>query len=143
MVERAQECFKAIHVHMQQLCPPDDPLVGAFTGNQSTSFSNKSYAVGVTSYWLVLQPLSRKQAPKGAPIWLSPNDIANITLWGHGGGFREWMATNSEFQLRFTTTSGDKYKIMALGGRSMAKMLGQDYIDGLEAVATWLERCQH
>lgn len=52
------------------------------------------------------------------------------------------MATNSEFQLRFTTTSGDKHKIMALGGWSMAKMLGQDYIDGLEADGEWLARCQ-
>ena len=59
---------------------------------------------------------------------------------GEGGGFREWLATNSEFQLRFTTTSGDKYKIMALGGWSMAKMLGQEYIDGLEHVAAWLQR---
>lgn len=65
MFERSQQYFKAIHLYMQQLCPPDDALVGAFTGTQSTSFSNKFYAVGVTSYWLVLQPLNRKQEPQG------------------------------------------------------------------------------
>lgn len=140
MFEKSREYFLAILQYMRGLCPPEDPLLGAFTGTQSSAFSNKFYAVGVTSYWLVLQPLNRKQQPEGAPIWLRPTDITGATVWGEGGGFREWLATNSEFQLRFTTTSGDKYKIMALGGWSMAKMLGQEYIDGLEHVAAWLQR---
>jgi len=142
LFDKQQQFFAAIHAYMASLCPPEDPLVGAFMGSQSSAFSNKFYAVGVTHHFMVLQPLSRKQQPEGPPTWIRPTDIANAALWGQGGGFREWIATNSEYQLRFTLHSGDKYKIMAMGGWTMAKAMGDSYIQGLEAVADWLARAR-
>ncbi|MDO8363820.1 MAG: hypothetical protein Q7V88_13045 [Actinomycetota bacterium] len=142
LFDKQQQFFEALHQQMQALCPPDDPLVGAFIGTQSKAFSNQLFGVGVTRNLLVLQPLDRKQQPDGAPVWLRPGDITNAAIWGQGGGFREWIAADSEYQLRFSTANGDKYKIMAMGGWTMAKAMGDKYIQGLEAVADWLARCQ-
>lgn len=114
-------------------------MIGAMLGTHSTSFSNQTYAVAVSQGLLALQALDKKLQPSKPLAWLRPSDITSATIWGEGGGLHKWLATNSEFQLRFTTTGGDKYKIMALGGWSMAKMMGQEYIDGLEAVGAWLD----
>ena len=140
--DKQHEAFAAIAAYMRGAFPADDPMLGAMIGSHSTSFSQQTYALAVSSRLLAMQALDRKLQPSKPLAWLQPHDITSATIWGEGGGFREWLATDSEFQLRFTTASGGKYKIMALGGWSMAKMMGQDYIDGLEAVGAWLDRAR-
>ncbi|MDP2290745.1 MAG: hypothetical protein Q8M22_06115 [Actinomycetota bacterium] len=143
MFDSQQRAFGAVHGYMQSLFPPEDPMVGAFLGNQSKTFSNQMYAVAVSTHLMAIQPLDRKMQPSAPVTWLRAVDITAAAIWGEGGGFREWMAQNSEFELRFTTAAGEKYKILALGGWTMSKMMGEQYILGLQAVADWLARARH
>lgn len=136
--EQQRERYAANRQYLAGLCRPDDSLVGAFIGAHAKTFGNQLFAVGVTRHSLVLQPLTKRQQPDGAPVWLRPNDITNAAIWGHGGGWREWLAKNSEAELRFQTTGGEHYKILALGGWTMAKAMGDGYEAGIDAVAQWL-----
>lgn len=136
--ERQRELYAANRQYLAGMCRPDDSLVGAFVGAHAKTFSSTIYAVGVTRTAMVLQPLDKKQQPVGAPTWYRPGDITNAALWGHGGGWREFLARNSEFELRFQTTAGEHFKIMAVGGWVMAKAMGDGYEEGMLAVAEWL-----
>jgi hypothetical protein len=136
--EKQRQLFAANRQYLAGLCRPDDPLVGAFMGGHAKGFKVTLYAVGVTRHFMVLQALTKKQEPDGPPMWLRPGDITNAALWGHGGGFREWFAENSEYELRFQTTSGDHYKISAMGGATMSRAMGEGYEEGMLAVAQWL-----
>ncbi len=138
LFDKQREFYAATRQYLAGLCPPDDPLVGSFVGAHAKTFSSTLYAVGVTRGLLVLQPLTKRQQPDGAPRWFRPGDITNAAVWGQGGGWREWLAKNSEFELRFQTSAGDHFKIMAVGGWTMAKAMGEGYEEGLMAVAQWL-----
>lgn len=136
--ERQRELFAATRQYLAGLCRPDDPLVGAFVGSHAKTFSATIYAVGVTRTAMVMQQLDKKQQPVGGPVWYRPSDITNAALWGQGGGWREFLARNSEFELRFQTTAGEHFKVTAVGGWLMAKAMGDGYEQGMMAVAEWL-----
>ena len=136
--ERQRELFAATRQYLAGQCRPDDPLVGAFVGSHAKTFSATIYAVGVTRSAMVMQQLDKKQQPVGGPVWYRPSDITNAALWGQGGGWREFLARNSEFELRFQTTAGEHFKVTAVGGWLMAKAMGDGYEQGMMAVAEWL-----
>lgn len=136
--ERQRELFAATRQYLAGLCRPDDPLVGAFVGSHAKTFSATIYAVGVTRSAMVMQQLDKKQQPVGGPVWYRPSDITNAALWGQGGGWREFLARNSEFELRFQTTAGEHFKVTAVGGWLVAKAMGEGYEQGMMAVAEWL-----
>ncbi len=137
LFDKQRAYYNKISTYLSTQCPPNEPLRGAMLGTQARTFSNDFYAIGVTDNYLIVQKLTKKQEPVGPSLLLQPIDILNAALWGHGGGFREWWAAHSEFQIRFETRDYH-YKLLVLGGKTMAKAMGQDFIDGIEAVANWL-----
>ena len=73
LFDKQREMFAAARQHVAGLCPPDDPLVGAFVGAHAKTFSNRLYTVGATRNFLVLQAINKKFLPDGNPIWLRPS----------------------------------------------------------------------
>ncbi len=117
---------------------PGEPLVGVVHANQPKTFSATLYAVGVTPSRLILLPLDKKAKANGAPISITPAQITNSAIWGWGGGVREFLAANSDQQIRFETAT-DKYKLMVLGGNIIEDALsGETQRRGLDALAEFL-----
>ncbi len=141
LFDKQRALYEAVRSQMDSSCPAGEPLVGAIISAAAKFFGNDLYGVGVTADRLMLQPLDKKQRAIGEPTWLTRAEILNCAIWGHGGGVTEWLAHNSEYELRFQTAT-DHYKLLALGGRTMARAMGNDYLNGLGAVAGWLASCQ-
>ena len=141
LFDKQRELYDEVRAHLVTLCPADEPLLGAVVSARAKRFGADLFGIGITAERLVLQPLDKRQRPRGEPGWVTKPEIVNCAIWGKGGGFREWWAEDSEFQLRFQTAT-EHYKFMAVGGWTMAKAMGDDYIAGLEVFAQYLQSCQ-
>ena len=141
LFSKQREYYDRLRAMLDDLCPPEEPLVGAIVTTNTKFLKSELYAVGVTPQRLVLQPLDRRQEPKGDPVWVTKGEIVNCAIWGEGGGFREWIADDSEFQLRFQTAD-EHYKFGVVGGLTMSKAMGDDYLAGIDALVTFLQSCQ-
>jgi len=140
--ESQHEYYRNVGMYMASKCPPNEPLLGVMVTSHSSAFSSQIYGVGVTPTYLMMQKINKKQEPDGEPVYLQRGDIIRCALWGHGGGMREFLAPDSEYELRFQTATM-KYKLAAWGGWTMAKLMGDEYMQGMNAVANWLASCQH
>jgi hypothetical protein len=89
-------------------------------------------------------PLDRKIEPKGDPISIAPEQIADAKAGGAGGGWAEPGAAIMDkvaAGLRLRTTDGQKLKLMMMRGTGPGPLgdLGGDepQRQGIEALAAW------
>ena len=97
------------------------------------------YALGVTPNRLILIPLNRKMQPSGDPVRsITRTDITGSSIWGWGGSVAEYLATNTDQQIRIETAEG-KLKLMILGGNILENALaGEGQLRGLDALIEFL-----
>jgi hypothetical protein len=138
LFSKQREYYERLRAQLDALCPPEEPLLGAVIAANKRFLQSELFGVGVTPQRMVLQPLDKRQQPKGEPRWITKADIVNCAIWGEGGGFREWIADDSEFELRFETAT-EHYKFGVVGGWTMSKAMGDDYLAGIDAVVAFLQ----
>lgn len=115
-----------------------EELVGVVHANEPGLFSARLLAIGVTPTRLILLPIDRRSAAAGEPVVLRAGDIESSAIWGWGGSIGDWLAANSDQQLRFTA-GGKKHKLMVLGGNLLEDALsGPTQKSGLQALLEFL-----
>jgi hypothetical protein len=89
-------------------------------------------------------PLDRKIEPKGDPISIAPEQIADAKAGGAGGGWAEPGAAimdKAAAQLRLRTTDGQKLKLLMMRGTGPGPLGdlggGEPQRQGIEALAAW------
>ena len=88
-------------------------------------------AIGVTDARLILVPIDRKLAPKGAAVSIRPPDILKTSVDGFGGGLSHFLTADwGDIRL---DTSDKSYKFMALGGGMDQAFVGQRQMEGKQA----------
>jgi hypothetical protein len=108
------------------------------------TFSGQQYAIGITDRRLLLQPVDRHIAAKGAPIVVTPDSIESVRLDGAGEGW--WSAPlavldASAVTLDLRMRDGNKIKLMMMrGGSGLMGSLngGEAQQGGVAALASWL-----
>jgi hypothetical protein len=90
-------------------------------------FKGGAVAIGVTDRRLLVQPLTRRGEPDGAPLSIAPEQIASAKAGGAGGGWLtpgEIVLDATATRLEIKTTDGEKLKLMLMRG-------------GAEPLAAW------
>ena len=126
----------------EQLTPAlldGEPLVGVVHATQAKTFSADLFAVGVTPDRLLILPIDRKLAAKGdAAESVSRSDVRECSVWGWGGGLKEFLSARGDQEIRIETPVR-KYKLMILGGNMLENSLaGEGQLAGLEALVAFL-----
>ena len=109
-------------------------------------FKGGAVALGVTDRRLLVQTLNRRGDPEGAPLSMSPAQVASARAGPAGGGwFNVDMAIlgHAALRLEIRTTDGEKLKLMLMRGEG--RVLGglgggESQRQGLEALAEWFSR---
>jgi hypothetical protein len=113
---------------------------------QKGLFRGGSVALGVTDRRLIVQKLSRRGEPDGAPSSIPREVIASAKGGPAGGGWINVDAAildHAAVRLEIRTTDGEKLKLMLMRGEG--KLLGglgggEPQQQGLEALAEWFSR---
>ena len=127
----------------EQLAPHvanDEELIGVVHANQTKTFSAELFAVGVTGDRILILPIDRKLASKGdAPESVRRGDVRGSSVWGWGGGVKDFLSARSDQEIRIETPVR-KYKLMILGGNVFENALaGDGQLTGLEALVAFLQ----
>ena len=86
-------------------------------------------------------PLDRKMAASGDPESVTKADVLASSVWGWGGGVKEFLAARGD-EIRIETPRR-KYKLMVLGGTMLENALaGDGQLEGLEALVAFLQSAQ-
>ena len=65
-------------------------------------------------------------------------DVVNSSVWGWGGGMKEWLSMTSDQQIRVETPH-EKFKWAILGGNMFENALaGDEQLAGLSALIEFL-----
>lgn len=133
--------------HLESLLEPGEDLLGICAASrQQGMFKGGSVALGITDRRLIVQPLSRKGEPEGAPISLPPERIASADAGDAGGG---WMtptaaiADHAAVRLKLRTTDGEKVNLMLMRGEGklLGKLSGgEGQARGVQALGEWFDR---
>ena len=116
-----------------------EDLVGVVQANQAKTFSAELFAVGVTPDRLLILPIDRKMKAKGDAESVTRADVRASSVWGWGGGVKEFLSMSSDREIRIETPNRT-YKLMTLGGNMAENALaGDGQLSGLEALVTFLE----
>jgi hypothetical protein len=114
-------------------------LLGAVHANQPKTFSAKLFAIGVTADRIIVVPIGRKVEPSGEPAHsITRADVLKCSVWGWGGGLKEWMSMTGDQQIRVETPN-EKFKWHILGGNWLENSLaGDEQLGGLGALIEFL-----
>jgi hypothetical protein len=130
--------------HVEALLETDEDLRGLVAANQHSMFKGRLVALAVTDRRLLVVPLDRKIEPKGAPISIAPEQIADAKAGGAGGGWAEAGAAimdKAAAELRLRTIDGQKLKLLMMRGTGPGPLGdlggGEPQQQGIEALATW------
>lgn len=101
-------------------------------------------ALAVTDRRLLVVPLDRKIEPKGDPISITREQIADAKAGGAGGGWAEPGAAiidKAAAALRLRTTDGQKLKLLMMRGTGPGPLGdlggGAPQRHGIDALAEW------
>lgn len=118
---------------LEPMLADGEALRGWCLATEQTTFTGHTTVVGITDQRLLLQPVDRKFRPKGAVLAIRPDELADVSADGAGGG---WWTVNAAImdaaavKLKLETTGGEKRKLSM-----MRRGVGSE---GLEALAEWL-----
>ncbi|MEO5723273.1 MAG: hypothetical protein ABIQ39_06110 [Ilumatobacteraceae bacterium] len=122
---QADQMYQAL---MPPLLTPDEQLLGVCQATQRTSFSNKTFVIGVMTDRFVLVQVDRKLQMKDEPISVRREDITKSSVDGFGGGLAQFLSAELG-DIRVDTSSGS-YKLMILGGGMDQALTGQGQLNG-------------
>ncbi len=119
-----------------------EELRGACVASQVGLFKGRQVAIGVTADRLIVQGMNRKFEPDGAPTSLAPEQIAQASAEGAGGGWPDIGAAimdRAAVTLKLRTTTGERLKLTMMRGTGPLGGLGggEDQRHGFEALGTW------
>ncbi len=124
---------------------PGESLNGIVIATQRKTFSGQMLALGVTDRRVIVQPLTRKSEPDGAPTSLTLDQLKSA--WAGTAGSEwwntEWPMTDAALTMRLKLTDGTKLTLdLMRGGGGMLGRLGggDEQEDGLTAFADWLRQ---
>jgi len=139
MDDKRREADQRLRAALEPQLLPDEPLIGVVHANEQKTFSAKFYAVGVTPDRLLLVPVNRKLQAGGDPARaFTRDDITGSSVWGWGGSVADFLAGDSDQQIRIETAGG-KIKLMVLGGNLTENALaGEQQVGGLGALVDFL-----
>jgi hypothetical protein len=126
------------------LLEPGEELRGTLVATEAKTFGGGPRAVVVTNRRLLVQPVDRKWGAKGKPLSLLPGDIAEMRISGLGDHWYNTaisMVANAGFEVRLKTGSGDKLKLMFMGGEGSlfgSAGGGETQARGVAALVEWL-----
>ncbi len=136
--EKWEETSRRLATLLEPHFAAGERLLGVVYATQPKTFSADLYAVGVTPGRLLLQPIDRNLAAKGAPISIAREQVTESAIWGWGGGLGDFLSSTADQQIRFATRDA-KYKLMVLGGNTLEDALsGPTQKSGLEALLEFL-----
>jgi hypothetical protein len=127
---------------IEALLEPGEELRGTCVASEVGMLRGRQVAIGVTDRRLLVQGMDRKFSPKGEPISLPPERIADASAEGASGG---WVTLGSAFMdraavtLRLRTVDGQKLKLMLMRAEGPLKGLGggETQRRGVEALGSW------
>ncbi len=124
------------------LLEPGEELRGICVATQQSMFKGRQVAIGVCEHRLLVQGMSRRFEPDGEPLSLPPEQIADASVDGAGGGWLEVGAAILDqvaVTLKLRTAGGEKLKLMLMRGDGPLGGLGggETQRQGVEALGTW------
>jgi hypothetical protein len=119
-----------------------EQLRGVCVATQQSLLRGRQVAIATTDRRLLVQPMTRKFAPDGKPVSITPERLAHASAEGAGGGWAEIGASlmdKAAVILKLRTTDGEKLKLTMMRGTGPLGRLGggEDQREGLEAMADW------
>lgn len=133
----------------ESVLQPGEELGGCLIGTQSGMFKGGMRAVVVTPQRLAIVPLDRKFQIKGDVVSVTPEDIADVTATGLGGGWYNTAISIAEWagiDLVIKTVDGRRIKISMMNGEGglIGRLGGGEYQRrGVEALKLWLDSLPH
>jgi hypothetical protein len=132
------ETDKLLRAQIEPHLAPGEQLLGAVHANEQKTFSAKLYAIGVTPDRLIVVPVNRKMHADGDARMITRGDITGSSVWGWGGGVKEFLSANGDQQIRIETPQG-KLKLMVVGGNMLEDALaGEGQLSGLDVLVEFL-----
>ena len=130
--------------HLEAALESGETLEGICAAAQQSAFKGRSLAIGVTDRRLLLVPQDRRGRPTGELISIHPEEIADATAGGAGGGWASVgpaIMDSAAITLQLRTTDGQKYKLNLMRGTGVFGKLGggESQREGIEALAGWFE----
>jgi len=128
------------------LLDPGEELLGACVATQQKTFKGWMVAIAVAPDRIVLQKLTRKWEPDGAPLSLPADRIAEAKLGGGGGmsaSAAGLLMDEVATLLVIKTTDGEKLKLrmMNADGGFLGKASGGEMQrQGVVALGEWFDR---
>jgi hypothetical protein len=124
---------------------PGEELLGCCVATQSSLFKGRMVALVVTRERLVVQGMGRRFEPKGEPLFLTPERIAEAKVEGGGGGWLEVGAAildSVSVALKLRTTDGEKLKLLMMKGDGLLGGAGggETQRQGVQALGEWFAR---
>jgi hypothetical protein len=122
-----------------------ETLEGVCVATQVGLFKGRMVALAATDQRLLVQPMTRRFEPDGAPISIAPEELASASAEGAGGGWADLGAAvmdRAAVTLKVRTTAGEKLKLTLMRGTGPLGRLGggESQRLGLEAVGRFFER---
>jgi hypothetical protein len=135
-----EETDRRLRAQLAPFLGSSEELLGVVHANQAKTFSAELFAVGVTPDRLLILPIDRKLNAKGdGPESVTRADVRNSSVWGWGGGAKDFLSMRSDHEIRIETPNR-KYKFMTLGGNMFENSLaGDGQLAGLEALIVFLD----
>ena len=124
-----------------------ESLDGIVIANRRTTFSSQTAAIGVTPQRIVVQYLTRKNEPDGAPLSITVDDLraAKVNVAGDEWWNTEWPLTDAVLTMRLKLADGSKLTLdLMRGGDGLLGRLGggDDQQAGVAALADWFQRAE-
>jgi len=139
----AGDIHSLVRPPLEALLEPGESLNGIVIATQRKTFSGQMLALGVTDRRVIVQPLTHKSGPDGAPTSLTLDQLKSA--WAGIAGSEwwntEWPMTDAALTMRLKLTDGTKLTLdlMRGGGGLLGRAGGGDaQEEGLTAFADWL-----
>jgi len=139
----AGDIHTLVRPHVEASLLDGETLRGVVLATHRKTFSARMVALGVTDQRLIVQPLTRRSEPDGAPMSLTLDDVRSA--WAGAAGSEWW---NAEYQLvdaaltlRLRLHDGTKLTLdLMRGGDGFLGRLGGGAAqeEGVQALAAWL-----
>jgi hypothetical protein len=138
------EFHDRVKPHLESLLEPGEELRGFVAATQRSTFKGRLVALAATDRRLIVLPLDRKIEPKGDPISITPEQVADAKAGAASGGW--WTPTSDIMdraaeRLKVKTTGGETLKLMMMRGEGLGPLGGlgggEQQQTGLQAVAGW------
>ena len=130
---------------VEQLLADGERLEGVCVATQVGLFKGRMVVLAATDRRLLVQGMTRRVKPDGAPVSIVPDQLASASAEGAGGGWADLGAAvmdRNAVTLKLRTAAGEKLKLMLMRGTGPLGRLGggETQRNGVEAVGRFFER---